>query len=187
MYSGIDSGIADGLAIEKGTTVYIVDSGKENGHITFRVREYCVIQDDGIRADFIRRQNNDGISKGYFSDGLSSKLGLEYVNDRFGDRRLESGKELSIDQALSEHIEGGLPHGDGNRGSGILKLSALPKKPAADLAVSEQAQRKLSRGQLAKQLANLPKDKTYSAKDAEQIVDSVTAERCLIVTRISKR
>ena len=38
LYSGIPDGIADGIAIANGKTVFIVDSGKDNGKLDFGVR-----------------------------------------------------------------------------------------------------------------------------------------------------
>lgn len=54
LYHGIDNGIVDGVAFENGKTVFLVDSGKENGDITFGVRLKLTISNDDLRKEYIR-------------------------------------------------------------------------------------------------------------------------------------
>ena len=74
LYQGIDDAVADGIAIENGDTIYVVDSGRENGSITFGIRRKKRIIDARLRIKFIRSKNNDAVSNGYVSDELSSKI-----------------------------------------------------------------------------------------------------------------
>ena len=108
LYDGITDGIADGIAIEHGNTIYIVDSGKDNGKLDFGVRKMRTIQDSKFRAETVRRINNDAISKGNISDGLSSKFGIGYDNGIGRDLRRESGAELSADTRESADHEKGI-------------------------------------------------------------------------------
>ena len=86
IYNGISDGVADGIAIEKGDTIYVVDSEKDSGEVTFGIRKRKVIHDRRYRRELIRRMNSESISKGYISDGLSSRVGDKYVDDWKSDR-----------------------------------------------------------------------------------------------------
>ncbi|MBE6674131.1 MAG: hypothetical protein E7596_03380 [Ruminococcaceae bacterium] len=89
--------VADGVAIEHGNKVYIVDSGKENGKIDFGVRKQVSISDNNLRREYVRRKNNDSISKGYISDELLGRFRYGDDGDRSGDFGREFRKELSAD------------------------------------------------------------------------------------------
>ncbi len=105
LYGDIENGVADGIAIAREDSVFIVDSGKENGEITFGIRKVTRIENDDLRAEYVRRTNDESVSKGYISDGLSSKLGSEYDHDRGRNLRRESGAELQSDQEQSQDNE----------------------------------------------------------------------------------
>jgi hypothetical protein len=108
LYRGVSDGIADGIAIVNDKKVFIIDSGKENGKIDFGVRKIIKISNDVVRNDYVRRTNSEAISKGYVSDGLSSKLGDRHDNDRGRDLRRELGTELSTDQGKSADNQSGV-------------------------------------------------------------------------------
>lgn len=115
IYEGAGDSVADGIAIENGNIVYIVDSGKENGSIRFGVRKQLTISDDKLRVEFIRRANNDAVSKGYVSDELSSKFGDKHYNDRGSNRGQELGEELSTHKEQSSNSERAVPQRDESR------------------------------------------------------------------------
>ena len=125
LYQGAGNSIANGIAIAVGNTVYIVDSGKENGEITFGVRKKITISNAELRAGYIRSTNDESVSKGYVSDELSSGLGTGHDNDRRRDMRRESGAELSADTGASSNNQGGVPDANANRG-GAVKKSRKP-------------------------------------------------------------
>lgn len=108
LYRGVTDGIADGIAIANGNKVFVVDSGKENGRISFGVRRMRTVSDVRIRQEYIRSQNNDAISKGYVSDELSSRIGDRWISDSRRDLRRESGAELSADQGKSADNQSGV-------------------------------------------------------------------------------
>ncbi|MBQ9113915.1 MAG: hypothetical protein IJY05_03225 [Clostridia bacterium] len=108
LYDGVENGIADGVAIEHGNTIYIVDSGKDNGELSFGVRKRKTIQDAKLRTETIRRINNESVSKGRISDGLSSRIGTGYDNNSGRNLRRELGKELSSDTRESANHEEGI-------------------------------------------------------------------------------
>jgi|GEM_PF-1401294 len=120
LYSGIDDGVADGIAVEKGTTVYIVDSGKENGEISFGFKKKITISDDVERKGYLRRINDDAISRAFLSDGLSQRLGAELDKHRGSDRRYESREEFAADNRESQHNQSGISRTNGDRGRGLL-------------------------------------------------------------------
>lgn len=104
LYDGFDNMVADGIAISKGDKVYVVDSGKENGEVSFGVRKIKTISDTKTREKAIRRTNDDAISKGFVSDGLSQSRIRDWHDNRAGrDLRRESGTELSADQRESQN------------------------------------------------------------------------------------
>lgn len=116
LFSGIDDAVADGIAIEKGTTVYIVDSGKENGEISFGFRAQKIISNNARRKEQIRRINNDAISRGFLSDGLSSRLGSEPAEHIGRDMRRELREESSAGTGESQHNQSGISRTNGDRG-----------------------------------------------------------------------
>lgn len=103
-----EDGVADGIAIEHGSDVYIVDSGRENGSTTFGVRRRRRISDARLRAEFIRSTNNDAISKRFVSDEISSRIGNGLGGDSGRNMRRESRTELQTDSRESQDNQGGV-------------------------------------------------------------------------------
>ncbi|HHX81049.1 MAG TPA: hypothetical protein GX692_08300, partial [Acholeplasmataceae bacterium] len=93
LYHGIDNGIADGVAFENGKTVYIVDSGKEEGNISFGVRKAITISDNEYRTKKVEEINERSISKRYVSEQLYEKLGNAPGNDSGSNFGRELSKE----------------------------------------------------------------------------------------------
>lgn len=119
LYSGISDGIADGIAIANGKTVFIVDSGKDNGKLDFGVRRKKIIGDIQLRQDFIRSTKDDTISNGFVSNELSSRIGNKIGSDIGRNLRRESGTELQTDTRKSENKQSGISQTNGNnRGLG---------------------------------------------------------------------
>lgn len=119
LYSGISDGIADGIAIANGKTVFIVDSGKDNGKLDFGVRRKKIISDIQLRQDFIRSTNDDTISNGFVSNELSSRIGNKISSNIGRNLRRESGTELQTDTRKSENKQSGISQTNGdNRGLG---------------------------------------------------------------------
>ena len=117
LYGDMESGIADEIAIARGDTVYIVDSGIENGKIKMGIREKLNFSDSMLRDEYVRRNNNDAVSKGRVSDGLSSKLKREDDSSRARNLRRESGSELQADKGKSKDQQSGVLGEDAdNRG-----------------------------------------------------------------------
>ena len=103
-----EDGVADGIAIEHGSDVYIVDSGRENGSTTFGIRRRRRISDARLRAEFIRSTNNDAISKRFVSDEISSRVGNGLGGDSGRNMRRESRTELQTDSRESQDNQGGV-------------------------------------------------------------------------------
>ncbi len=123
MYGDLEIGIADGLAIEFGNTVYIVDSGIENSKIDFGVRSRINIASAQLREEYIRRKNSESIRKGYIDNGLSSRFGAEYADDWRNYKRQEFRKELSTNQGKSTNNERRISQENADSGRGRLKHS----------------------------------------------------------------
>ena len=108
LYSGISDGYADGIAIANGKTVFVVDSGRDNGKLDFGVRRIKTVNDTQLRDDFIRSTNNDTVSEGNVSDELLEKFKYEVGGNSGRDLRRESGSELSADTGKSPNKQSGV-------------------------------------------------------------------------------
>lgn len=108
LYSGMSNGFADGIAIEDGDTIYIIDSGKDNGKLDFGVREKLIRSNSLSRLEYIRRTNDEAIRRGFVDDGLSGRIRDRLYNDRASDRRQDEGLQLPITQRESRHNESGV-------------------------------------------------------------------------------
>lgn len=115
IYNGFDDCVADGVAIESGDKVFIVDSSKEDGDLRFGIRKQINISNNELRQEYIRRTNYESVSKGYISDGLSSRFRDRYDNNRSSNRRQESGKELSVDSRESTNNKERISKQDADR------------------------------------------------------------------------
>ena len=119
LYRGLDSGIADGIAIENEGIIFIVDSGKGNGVLNFAVRKRIKVSNEDLRLEYIRRTNNESISNGYISDELSPRVRNGYDNDWGRNLRREFGEELQVDTGKSSNNQSGISQKNGdNRGLG---------------------------------------------------------------------
>ncbi|MBR2646491.1 MAG: hypothetical protein IKD47_02915 [Clostridia bacterium] len=108
LYNGIVDGIANGIAIEQGNTVYIVDSGIDNGEISFGVRKRITISNSQLRNQRMEEINERAISKGHVSVELSEKIrGASDNNSRSGiGRKLQ--EQLSLDKGKSRNQQKGI-------------------------------------------------------------------------------
>ena len=74
IYGNLDNCVADGIAIENGNTIYIVDSGKENGELRFGIRNTIKISDETLRKERMVKINDRAIQDGFISEQLSGKI-----------------------------------------------------------------------------------------------------------------
>lgn len=138
VYGGVD-GIADEIAVAIGNSVYLVDSGRENGKITFQAIDKIIIADKDTREEYIRRANYDALSKGYISDGLSSRFRREYIGDWESNRRHSLRQNLQTDNREPEHNQKGVSGDDEDRGGlNDSKLSYTPTKEERIAALVDQ-------------------------------------------------
>lgn len=119
LYSGISNGFADGIAIEDGNSIYIVDSGKDNGKLDFGVREKLIRSNSLSRSEYIRRTNNEAIRRGFVDDGLSGRIRDRLYNDRASDRRQDEGLQLQTTQGESQYNQGGVSSKNEEASKGI--------------------------------------------------------------------
>ena len=138
IYGNENNAIADGIAIEQGNVIYIVDSGIDNGIIDFGVRTSKTISNEKLRKEYLWRKNDESIRKGYVSDGLSSNFGNEYVDSWNGYRRYKSRKELQTNNGKSTNHESTISKANGNdRGNG-LKFSYISQKDSKGNTLSKE-------------------------------------------------
>ena len=175
VYGDVMSGIADEIAVARGTKVYIVDSGRENGKIKMGVRGILNFSDLALRDEYVRRQNNDAVSKGRVSDGLSSKFKSENDSSRESSLRRESGSKLQADTRESEDQQSRVS-GENADQRGIGKASR-----ELDLIDYRNEKAKAERENMTK--AQLVAKVRYDA--SFDIIDRV-ARRLLTILRISE-
>ena len=106
LYDGQD-GVADGIAIAVGETVYIVDSGCEDGEIAFGVRRRKTIANEVARSEFIKETNDDAVSKIQVSNGLYERVGGRRSGNVGHRVRRESGTKIQADSGKSRNNGGG--------------------------------------------------------------------------------
>ena len=94
-----------------------------------------------VHLRYVRRTNNEAVSKGNISDELSSKIGDGYDNSRGSDLRRESGAELQADKGKSQDKQSGVLGEDAdNRGVTEGKASrefSSPEEAKASGKVSD--------------------------------------------------
>ena len=136
LYSGVSDGIADGIPIEQGNKVYIVDSGRDNGKLDFGIRRIKTISDSRLRRDFIRSTNDDTVSEGNVSDELLERIGYEIGSDLGRNLRRELGGELQTDTRESENQQVGVSRADENK-RGISSKYSSPEEAKVSGKVSD--------------------------------------------------
>ncbi len=115
IYEGVDDCIADGIAIENGRTLYIVDSGKDGGQISFGIKETITIIDKKLRQESLEEINDRAIQDRFVSEELFEKLGHapdQHSSSNIG-RKVSS--ELSTNSKQSQNNQGRVFEGDENR------------------------------------------------------------------------
>jgi hypothetical protein len=116
VYGDVKTAVADEVAVALGNTVYIVDSGRENGRITCWAIDKIVIEDQALRKEYIRRKNYDALSKGYISDGLSARFRNKYAGDRQSNRRQQIRPNLQTNNGKSTDNQSGIPKENADNG-----------------------------------------------------------------------
>ncbi len=116
LYQDVESAVADGIAIESGNTVYIVDSGKDNGEIRFGIRSKIVINDDALRKQRLEIINDRAISKGFVSSELFGQIKRSSGDGGGSGIGRQLQRELSVDSRKSEDNEGRISSENGDRG-----------------------------------------------------------------------
>ena len=104
---GEENGVADGLAVNLGLTVYVVDSGKEKGDINFQVRKKVEFVHEVLLKKYMEGRNNDAVRKGLISDGIVKRIrrGLGLDRRLFGQEKY--GSSLSdLNEQSENNIEG---------------------------------------------------------------------------------
>ena len=126
IYAGTDNTIADGIAIEHGKKIYVVDSGKENGKINFGVRKAISISNPILRQERLDKINERAISDGYVSGELFGQFKRASNNSSGSSIRREPREELSADTGQSQDNQERVPGENGDRGRNLnsdIKLS----------------------------------------------------------------
>lgn len=121
LYEGIESGVADGVAIENGDAILVVDSGKENGSVRFGVRKKITIKNDERRNRYVQRINQESADNGFGDRTVFKRLGADLDHNSGSN----VGRELREDKAnTSKHSsnnKNGIPDGASNRGVSVSK------------------------------------------------------------------
>ncbi len=119
LYEGVGDSVADGIAIERDNTIYIVDSGKENGEIRFGIRKRINLNDTELRQKSLEDINDRAISKGFVSDELFEKIRHSSNNDSRSNIGRKLQEKLSVDTRESKNNKGRISNEDANSGREI--------------------------------------------------------------------
>ena len=136
LYRGVSDGIADGIAIGDGNTVYIVDSGRENGKLDFGVRRMRTFSADIAREAFIRRENDKARSNGNISNELLGNFARGWGSNFGRSLRRESGTELQADKTESQNQQNGVSGENANQ-RGLTEEFSSPEEAKASGKVSD--------------------------------------------------
>ena len=110
------NGVADHIAIEYENKVYIVDSGKEKGVISFGVRHKIIIKSDVTRRNYIKKINKEAAENGHGRRKVFEKFGVELDRDRDSILGRERKQDSGVVEEKSQHNEGRVLEDNGNRG-----------------------------------------------------------------------
>ena len=136
IYGPIDSAIADGIAIEKENSIFVVDSGIEDGKIDFGVRHQFKIDDANLRLKNLEEINDRAISKGYVDNEISKRIRHSSNNGSRGSIERKLSEELSDNTRKSENNESRISGKDATDGSRRLKFSLKDSEKALNERVS---------------------------------------------------
>ena len=115
IYNGFDDCVADGIAIENGNTIYVVDSGKENGELRFGIRNTIKISDETLRKERMVKINDRAIQDGFISEQLSGKIRGSSDKHSRGSIGRQLQEELSVDSRESSNNKGRISKQDADR------------------------------------------------------------------------
>lgn len=138
IYQGIDDAIADGIAIENDNTIYVVDSGKDNGEIRFGIRLKIEIDDNTLRKQRLVVINDRAISKGFISSELFGQIKRSSGDGGGSSVERQLQKELSVDTRESEDNEGRISSENGDRGVRGLKFSLKTDSKGRELSEGQK-------------------------------------------------
>ncbi len=130
LYGTMQNGIANGVAIEQGNTVYIIDSGIEDGEISFGVRRRITISDPILRKERLSKINERAISNGFISEPLFGKIRSSSSNNSNSRVRRQLQRKLSDNNGKTEHNEGRVSSSDET--GGVRRLNIPPNKKSED-------------------------------------------------------
>ena len=88
--------------------MFIVDSGKDNGEISFGVRKQIKIEDAALRKENLEDINDRAISKGFISNEISERVGRSSNQHSGSSIGRELQEELSTDTRKSANNESGV-------------------------------------------------------------------------------
>jgi len=141
LYSGIVDGVADGIALEVGNKVYIVDSGKDAKRgIEFGFRRQITISDKARREQYIKNINKESAENDYGDRTIFERLGVNLGNNSGSAVGRELQKGLSTDTRQSKDNKAGVSQTDANRGVEVLKdnTSKFSLKDSAGNTLSQE-------------------------------------------------
>lgn len=138
IYQGIDDAIADGIAIENDNTIYVVDSGKDNGEIRFGIRRIITIKDSDRRERYIKNINKESAENGFGNRAIFERTGIKLDNDSRSDVGRTHGEDLSAAKRKSEDNEGRISSENGDRRVHLLKFSLKTDSKGRELSEGQK-------------------------------------------------
>ena len=123
LYQGIDDTVADGIAIENGDTIYVVDSGNDNGDVRFGIRRKIRIEDNDRRKEYIRNINKESEENDFGNRTIFERTRINLGNDSGLNVGRQYRENLPTSKRKSDDYERGTSSKNGSRGVQVLKYS----------------------------------------------------------------
>ena len=180
LYSGIEGGVADNIAIEIDNTVYVVDTGNQNGEISVGFLRKRTIKEDEKRRRYAREINQESYDRGFGNRTVFERLGADLDHNSGSN----VGRELREDKAnTSKHSsnnKNGVPGGASNRGVSVSQPQIKKSRKQTGETVT------LSKGQIAALRANYEGDKVFTKKEVAAAISTIDALQKLPVKERSE-
>ena len=165
-----EDGVADGVAIEYGNNIYIVDSGRENGSISFGVRKKITVSNDAKRSIYIQEINKESAKNGYGDREVFEKLGVKLDYNSGSNVGRESIQDRSVSEGESQDNQGGVLGENADNGR-------LTNEVTEDLTNAE-------RESLSEYQSELGAHMTANLLGSESFIDKLVRDNTTIAEKI---
>ena len=163
VYANMQDGIADNIAIEYENFIFVVDSGKDRGELTFGVRKRITVSDEAKRRRYIQEINKEAAENGYGDREVFERLGIELDRDSGSDVGRETRENAQGNKRKSSNQQEEIFSNNGDNGS-INERSSKTGKDTVEM----------SKGEIAKFRANYTSDKVFNKRKISEALNDIS-------------